>query len=151
MHPSAECFGAPHHIGRDLRKAGSQLVQLVGVTHILRVLEMLPCNSLTCCETSDKGPAFQCHRPFAAFLNVVLNCLKGLHDWQLLGHMDYVLCSPVLLGTKVPPLLGTRLVNLCSLSLQAVSKHKRIVCKFKIITLKVSQFLVFANSQAFSS
>lgn len=124
-----------------------------------RVAEMLPCNSLTTAglhRSSTITALFLRH--FAAFLNLVLNCLKGFCDWQLLGHVNQVICSPILLD--INPLhgclsLGTRPDNPCSL-LQPVFastkwEHKRIVCKFKIILLKVSQVQAFAKSQAFSS
>lgn len=60
----------------------------------LRVGEMLPCNSLTVVRLQIKVLPFSTTGlfwSFAAFLNLVLNCLKGLHDWQLLGHMNEVL------------------------------------------------------------
>lgn len=57
----------------------------------LRVAEMFPCNSLAVVGLQIKvlpSSVTGLFWFFAAFLNLVLSCLKVLHDWQLLGHMN---------------------------------------------------------------
>lgn len=78
---------------------------------------------------------------FVAFLTLVLNCLKELHDWQLLGNMNWVLDSPICSDTN--PLcscfmVGTSLltcVSFSSLCLQTW-EHRRVVCKLKSRSLQ---------------
>ena len=78
-----------HHVGLagTLEKQGAELSMAYKSDPRLRVAEMLPCNSLTMVKISFIITAFFLWH-FAAFFNLVLNCLKGFHDWQLLGHVN---------------------------------------------------------------
>lgn len=76
---------------------------------------------------------------FVAFLTLVLNCLKELPDWQLLGNMNWVLDSPICSDTN--PLcscfmVGTSLLTCVSFSRPCLQtwEHRRVVYKLKSLS-----------------
>lgn len=83
-----------HHVtlAGILEKQGLDLSVACTSDPHLRVAEMLPCNSLTVVGLQIQAVPFTVTALFlwysAAFSNPVLNCLKGLHGWQLLGHVN---------------------------------------------------------------